>query len=325
MMCIVQKQAPSQQSLKQANGVVPPSTPLSVPMSSPPTTGHDEDMMLTDSPPLLLSEDDGGIDSAPTSLLPAQEIVGTRTHHVQIMKASFFSKKDDLNQTYSIMSPRLHPPLAQSSRPGSRLEERVHFHPSHSPSVQPSPSLSRSMLLQSSLLTGSTQPSPAHFTSFREQAPPTSEPVDPFSHFHPPPSSSSRHPRPVAPTATSSLQAQSAVLMAKRDLQVLVPVKDRKERSLCDHALFLGRSFRVGWGPNWTLSHSGLQVSPVSKPAPPTDRGWSRGRLFLPKDPSPSAETEGGHRIRVVLEQLSVSSTPAICDSVSTKLKYFVF
>ena len=258
------------------------------------------------------------MDSAPTPMLPAQEIVGTRTHHVQIMKASFFSgKKDDLNQTYALMSPRLHPPLAQSSRPGSRLDERALLRTSHSPSVQPSPALSRSALLQSSFLAGNVAPSPppSHLTSFREQAPPTSESIDPFSHFHPTPSFSRHRPH-VASVAVSSRQAQSAVLMATRDLQVLVPVKDKMERCLSDHGLLLGKSFRVGWGPNWTLAHSGLQVSPSAKPAAPAERQWRKGGLFLPKDLPPITEKEG-HPVRVILEQVHVSTTSDICDSVS--------
>lgn len=30
---------------------------------------------------------------------------------------------------------------------------------------------------------------------------------------------------------------------------------------LMDMALFMGRSFRVGWGPNWTLANTGEQLS----------------------------------------------------------------
>ena len=64
---------------------------------------------------------------------------------------------------------------------------------------------------------------------------------------------------------STSLQAQSAVLLAKHDLRTLVPHKDslakKRERHIADLGLFMGRSFRVGWGPNWTLSHSGAQLS----------------------------------------------------------------
>lgn len=34
-----------------------------------------------------------------------------------------------------------------------------------------------------------------------------------------------------------------------------------KGKLLMDMALFMGRSFRVGWGPNWTLANSGEQLS----------------------------------------------------------------
>lgn len=45
----------------------------------------------------------------------------------------------------------------------------------------------------------------------------------------------------------------------------LVPLKKSvsygKGKLLMDMALFMGRSFRVGWGPNWTLANSGEQLS----------------------------------------------------------------
>lgn len=63
----------------------------------------------------------------------------------------------------------------------------------------------------------------------------------------------------------TALQAQSAVLLEKHDLRTIVPLKEslvaKRERHIADLGLFMGRSFRVGWGPNWTLSHSGLQLS----------------------------------------------------------------
>ncbi|XP_040820298.1 nuclear pore complex protein Nup98-Nup96 isoform X4 [Ochotona curzoniae] len=45
----------------------------------------------------------------------------------------------------------------------------------------------------------------------------------------------------------------------------LVPLKKSitygKGKLLMDMALFMGRSFRIGWGPNWTLANSGEQLS----------------------------------------------------------------
>lgn len=256
-----------------------------------------------DSPSPL--EEEGGVvmDTVSSSLRPAQEMVGgSSTHHVQIMKASFFSQ-DDLNTTYSIPSPKLHPPLTgRLNRPGSRLEERVPFHPASRSSAHPSPGPSHG-LFQTSLLSSRTFPSP--LTTIRDQGlfpppPQTAETVDPFTRFH----TTTRRPLPLTQRATSGLQAQSAVLMARRNLNVLVPMPGR-ERCLCDHGLFLGRSFRVGWGPNWTLAHSGCLVSPSSpSKAAATNRGWGQGsgRFMTPAE-------EEGHPIRVVVERVSVNSS----------------
>ena len=81
------------------------------------------------------------------------------------------------------------------------------------------------------------------------------------------PSQTSRWPRPQQPPPTSSLlPMQSSVLVARTDLNVLVPPSDSmvcgRTRMAADAGLFLGRSFRVGWGPNWTLSHSGSSIRP---------------------------------------------------------------
>lgn len=44
-----------------------------------------------------------------------------------------------------------------------------------------------------------------------------------------------------------------------------VPLKKslthKKQNLLVDAGLMMGRSFRVGWGPNWTLVHSGSEIS----------------------------------------------------------------
>lgn len=36
----------------------------------------------------------------------------------------------------------------------------------------------------------------------------------------------------------------------------------QKQGLLVDAGLFMGRAFRVGWGPGWTLAHSGDIVQP---------------------------------------------------------------
>jgi hypothetical protein len=106
--------------------------------------------------------------------------------------------------------------------------------------------------------------------------------------------------------------------MAKRDLNVVVPLVGRKEHILCDLGLFLGQSFRVGWGPNWTLAHSGVTVSPTVSDSG-AKKGWSQGGIFssVPK----SAVANKGHPIRVMVEQVSVNPYSKMCDSVSLEMR----
>ena len=86
-----------------------------------------------------------------------------------------------------------------------------------------------------------------------------------YSAAAPPRAARWTHP-PSAPPTSSLLQVQSSVFMARTDLNTLVPPSDsmvcRHTRLAADIGLFLGRSFRVGWGPNWTLAHSGSGTRP---------------------------------------------------------------
>ena len=76
--------------------------------------------------------------------------------------------------------------------------------------------------------------------------------------------------RGISPLASQRLvpgeavPAQSAVFMAKHSLHVLVSSKEsitvKRVRSVADIGLTMGRSFRVGWGPNWMLAHSGFPL-----------------------------------------------------------------
>lgn len=54
-----------------------------------------------------------------------------------------------------------------------------------------------------------------------------------------------------------------------------------KGRLMMDAALYMGRSFRVGWGPNWTVVHCGcpLSTSAESKEQTKDIMGFS----FLPR------------------------------------------
>ena len=71
----------------------------------------------------------------------------------------------------------------------------------------------------------------------------------------------------------------------------------RKDVMLADAATFLGRSFRVGWGPNWTLYHSGFATS--------SDGEDDYSLFSAPASSRPSPEApEGSLPIRVVKEQV---------------------
>lgn len=109
----------------------------------------------------------------------------------------------------------------------------------------------------------------------------------------------------LPPPSVSLVQAQSSVLMARHNLATLVPPSDSmtrgRSRLIADAGLFLGRSFRVGWGPNWTLSHSGVEIGSHS--------GSSFG---LGKGPSQNQS------LPVVIER--VCPTPFMADTAPQKI-----
>ena len=55
-------------------------------------------------------------------------------------------------------------------------------------------------------------------------------------------------------------------VVSTRVAREILPVKEsyqyNKQALLVDAGLFMGRSFRVGWGPGWTLTHSGDIIQP---------------------------------------------------------------
>lgn len=113
--------------------------------------------------------------------------------------------------------------------------------------------------------------------------------------------------------STTALQAQSAALFAKHDLHTLVPHDDSlmkgRERHIADLGLYMGRSFRAGWGPHWTLAHSGVQLS--------RSQVKSRG-LFNGLGTSAASES-AGLPVRAVLERIAVvpgASENSVSDGV---------
>lgn len=185
----------------------------------------------------------------PLPVPPSQQLassMGVSTHRMQVMKASFFGASEERAQPKPFLFGSSQPPLFQTTTT-TPLGERQSTTPM--PALQLSSSSTRRrtplQLLSSRLHwsgSGRTTPTFSHTPG---------GPIDkPSSLPHP---------------AVSSMQAQAAVIMAKHNLSLLVPpskslVSD-KTSNVADAGLMIGRSFRVGWGPNWTLAHSGFQIS----------------------------------------------------------------
>ncbi|XP_035288063.1 nuclear pore complex protein Nup98-Nup96 isoform X2 [Anguilla anguilla] len=71
-----------------------------------------------------------------------------------------------------------------------------------------------------------------------------------------------------------------------------------KGKLLMDAALFMGRCFRVGWGPNWTLAHCGDPLSgPAGAPQDPPAQALEFG--FLPKLAKSAQVSESPFRVQV--------------------------
>lgn len=189
----------------------------------------------------------------PLPVFPSQELassMGVSTHRVQVMKASFFGASEERAQPKPFLLGSSQPPLFQTTTTHSPL---LGEHPTATP-------ISAALQLSSA---SSRRHTPLQLLSSRMhwsgsgRTTPTSS-LTPAGPIDKPPSSLP-HP------AVSSLQAQAAVIMAKHNLSLLVPptkslVAD-KTSNVADAGLMMGRSFRVGWGPNWTLAHSGFQIS----------------------------------------------------------------
>ncbi|KAK2491928.1 hypothetical protein MC885_008156, partial [Smutsia gigantea] len=177
--------------------------------------------------------------------------LGINPHVLQIMKASLLADEEDVDMVLDRFS-RL-PSKADTSQ--EICSPRLPISASHS-------SKSRSLvggLLQSKFTSGvflspsaSVQECRTPKASSLMNIPSTS----PWS-IPPPPTSVF-----TVPSPTPEVQLKT---VGTRRQPGLVPLEKSvtygKGKLLMDMALFMGRSFRVGWGPNWTLANSGEQLS----------------------------------------------------------------
>lgn len=230
----------------------------------------------------------------PLTVPPSQQLassMGVSTHRMQVMKASFFGS--DSNNTSLERQP---PPRALT-------------HPSIFQTT-PSPS---SLLLKCSPLvhSGDRRVPPQHLPSWLQrsggrgaQSPMLSSQPERYPHpASPMPSGQpERYPHP----AITSLQAQASIIMAKHNLFQLVPreksLSNDETNNIADAALMLGRSFRVGWGANWTLAHSGKQISHSTDSKP-------IGLFSSVPDSSGLVSSSEGLPLRVLVEQVLVGTS----------------
>ncbi|KAE8287774.1 Nuclear pore complex protein Nup98-Nup96 [Larimichthys crocea] len=219
--------------------------------------------------------------------------LGINPHTLQIMKASLFAEDEEESDMFQdhgavkvstdVSSPRLVLPGAQS-RPsvGGLLQARFTsgLFSQLSDSSRPPPSLSRA-------------------------SPAAVEPSCPLQWAGPSPSSFLLPPRTVEPSIRT---------VGVRRLGGPVPLKESvthgKGSLMMDAGLFAGRSFRVGWGPGWTLAHCGHRLSsPPGKQFEHQELMAKTDFSFLPKPARTKPLIESPYK--VVLEQLVGLETPS--------------
>ncbi|XP_075994030.1 nuclear pore complex protein Nup98-Nup96 isoform X2 [Genypterus blacodes] len=214
--------------------------------------------------------------------------LGINPHTLQIMKASLFAEDEEEGDMFQdpramkvptdVSSPRLIVPGAQSRLPvGGLLQTRFTSSLFSQLSDSPKPPAALSPLSRASVVE-SSRPG-LHWTG-----------SGPSSFLVP-----ARAPEPSIRTVGARRLGGPVALEDS--------VTQGKGRLLMDAGLFAGRSFRVGWGPGWTLAHCGQRLSATeTKQLDLHDTGDRMNFSFLPKTARSKTLTEGP--FKVVLEQL---------------------
>lgn len=237
---------------------------------------------------LIYAEHDSGAASSHIA-----STLGINPHTLQIMKASLFAEDEeegDMFQDQGVMkvsadvsSPRVVLPGAQG-RPSVGGLLQAHF--------------TSGFLSQYS---DSPRPPPLSWAS-----PAAVEPSRSSHWGGPGPSSFLLPPRAPEPSIKT---------VGVRRLGGPVPLKKSvtqgKVKYLMDAGLFAGRSFRVGWGPGWTLAHCGHRLSSLSSKQLDQQELTTKADFnFLPKPAGSKPLIESPYK--VVLEQLVALEPPAV-------------
>ncbi|XP_015283799.1 PREDICTED: nuclear pore complex protein Nup98-Nup96 isoform X2 [Gekko japonicus] len=215
-------------------------------------------------------------------------------HTLQIMKASLLVEEEDLDL---ILDRGFGRQLTPADTPRAICSPRV---PISSASRGQKSRPSAGGLLQSRLLNGSFLHPAASLQdgrSLRTTSLGGAPSVPPWPTLSP-----------LAPTITVPSSAPDVPLkvVGVRRQPGLVPLEKSvaygKGKLLMDMALFMGRSFRVGWAPNWTLVHNGEQLSHSSDQADSPDESLEYG--FLPAPFAPKQFSESPFKVH--MEKLSL-------------------
>ncbi|MFT7818437.1 nuclear pore complex protein Nup98-Nup96-like [Arapaima gigas] len=233
----------------------------------------------------------------PVSLSASSHIassLGINPHTLQIMKASLFVEGDDESDLF------LEPGLG---RPGQKMEDSMDLGSTHIPLAgsQGRPPLGG--LLQARFSGGGLfshlPEAPGGGVAQKLPRPSVSE----YSRLSPWPSfGPSFLQPPVAPAAAPDVPLRTVGTRRQRGLVPLPSsVTLGKGKLLMDAALFVGRSFRVGWGPGWVLAHSGDHLGD-SGTVQQVILGDSSAYDFLPKPTK--TKPISGSPFKVHLEQV---------------------
>ncbi|XP_014445902.1 nuclear pore complex protein Nup98-Nup96 isoform X6 [Tupaia chinensis] len=182
--------------------------------------------------------------------------LGINPHVLQIMKASLLADEEDVDMVLDQRFTRL-PSKADTSQ--EICSPRLPISASHS-------SKSRSLvggLLQAKFSSGAFLSPSASVQECRTPRASSLTNIPSTAPWSVPPPLTTVF---TVPSPPSEVQLKT---VGTRRQPGLVPLEKsvtyRKGKLLMDMALFMGRSFRVGWGPNWTFANSGEHLSDSHK------------------------------------------------------------
>ncbi|XP_022108489.1 nuclear pore complex protein Nup98-Nup96-like isoform X2 [Acanthaster planci] len=222
---------------------------------------------------LNVQGDEEGEEEAVASSHRLANVLGMNTHRMQVMKGSFFADEEPVEYDYRLRSapvPQTRPSFFDSPSRGSpapKMEDSFQergLNKSMGGGVwRPRPLGSPAKYLAGMTDPSDVKGSPVPITIKEEMV----NRRDYFmsSHFAapktlPPPFAG---PQPLH-ISSGMTQDRPPRLVGSRPQQTILPLNQSvvagKVPCLADAGLVMSRSFRVGWGPNWTLVHSGKAV-----------------------------------------------------------------